>query len=290
MSTPLYLGVDGGGTNCRARLSDDRGRILGEGRGGPANIRLGGERAYAAILEAARQALVQAGLSEEHLAGLHVGLGLAGVNVAQVRDAFLALPSPFAHVRLVCDATIACLGAHGGEDGGIVIIGTGSNALARVGGRTISLGGWGFELSDQGSGAVMGQRALRLALLAHQGLRPATALSRALMARWQDDPERLFLWGAAARPGDYAALMPLILEHAAACDMLALELLSEGAAEIGALVDALLRHGAPCVSLLGGLAGVMAQWLAPPLRARLVEPRGDALDGALLLARGEVAA
>ncbi|MFD1331301.1 N-acetylglucosamine kinase, partial [Methylopila musalis] len=32
----LFLGVDGGGTRCRARLADAGGRVLGEGLSGPA--------------------------------------------------------------------------------------------------------------------------------------------------------------------------------------------------------------------------------------------------------------
>ncbi|SEA44538.1 BadF/BadG/BcrA/BcrD ATPase family protein [Rubrimonas cliftonensis] len=50
---------------------------------------------------------------------------------------------------------------------------------------------------------------------------------------------------------------------------------------------------APCaggaagpVALLGGLAGTLAPRLPAPLRARLVAPRGDALDGALMALRG----
>ena len=34
----LFLGIDGGGTGCRAAVCDGAGRILGEGRGGPSNI------------------------------------------------------------------------------------------------------------------------------------------------------------------------------------------------------------------------------------------------------------
>ena len=39
--TDLFIGVDAGGTRCRARLVDQAGTVLGEGQGGPANIRLG---------------------------------------------------------------------------------------------------------------------------------------------------------------------------------------------------------------------------------------------------------
>ena len=59
----LLLGVDGGGTKCRARLADCDGTILGEGMAGPANIRFGLEESFSAVLVAANQCLEQAGLS-----------------------------------------------------------------------------------------------------------------------------------------------------------------------------------------------------------------------------------
>ena len=39
--TPLFLGVDGGGTGCRARVETADGRVLGQGLAGPATLRLG---------------------------------------------------------------------------------------------------------------------------------------------------------------------------------------------------------------------------------------------------------
>src|SRR5436305_15333823 len=58
----LLLGADGGGTQCRARLTSASGAKLGEGTGGPANIRFGLEQSFVAILDATRQCLRQAGL------------------------------------------------------------------------------------------------------------------------------------------------------------------------------------------------------------------------------------
>ena len=49
MQWELFLGVDGGGTRCRARLADLSGKILGEGSAGPANIRFGIEPSFAAV-------------------------------------------------------------------------------------------------------------------------------------------------------------------------------------------------------------------------------------------------
>jgi N-acetylglucosamine kinase-like BadF-type ATPase len=36
-----YLGIDGGGTRCRARIEDKNGGVLGEAGSGPATTRIG---------------------------------------------------------------------------------------------------------------------------------------------------------------------------------------------------------------------------------------------------------
>mgnify|MGYP000091327483 CR=1 FL=1 len=42
-----YLGIDGGGTNCRARLANQNLETIAETRGGPANTTIGdGSQAY----------------------------------------------------------------------------------------------------------------------------------------------------------------------------------------------------------------------------------------------------
>jgi glucosamine kinase len=59
---------------------------------------------------------------------------------------------------------------------------------------------------------------------------------------------------------------------------------------IDILAARLADHGAARLALMGGLAVGMALWLAPATRARLVTPAGDALDGALRLARAHAGA
>ncbi len=122
MADSLFVGIDGGGTNCRARLRDARGTLLGEGRGGPANVRLGGETVMASILTACRTAFATAGLAETDFRRAHVGLGLAGAIGPD--DGTLLAGHPFASAVLDTDAYTAWLGAFRGGPGAILIIGT----------------------------------------------------------------------------------------------------------------------------------------------------------------------
>src|SRR6185312_349557 len=179
MSQPdLLLGVDGGGTGCRARIEDADGRVLGTGIGGPAAVRLGIDQSMAAVESACRGALAEAGLPADAMGRMDAAIGLAGVGRKGVLEQLTSRDHPFRSVLYVNDATIACIGAHGGRDGGIVIVGTGSVGFGVVDGREIRVGGYGFPISDEGSGADIGLHAIRLTLRAHDERAIGTSLTR----------------------------------------------------------------------------------------------------------------
>lgn len=174
-----YLGIDAGGSNCRARLIDAEGTIIGEGRSGAANARIGIEALYDTLKDTADQAIAQAGLTPEQRAQIKAGMGIAGITRPGVRDALEKLDFGFASTAYATDALIANLGAHGGHDGAILIIGTGSAAQLRVDGHDFTIGGYGFPISDEGSGAALGLSAMRHALRALDGRTRQTPLSTA---------------------------------------------------------------------------------------------------------------
>lgn len=285
MAQTLFIGVDGGGTQCRARLCDQDGRPLGEGLGGPANARLDPALVMGSILTACRGAARAAGLDEAALAEADVGLGLAGAGQRSARERLLAQGHPFRSVAIETDAYAAWLGAHQGRDGAILIIGTGSCGLAVVGGVQTYVGGWGAEISDEGSGAAIGRELIRQALWAYDGRRPMSPLAAAVLARFEDSAEAIVDWAGRARPGDFAAHVPLVFEHAPRRDPLAAELLGEAARAIAHIAGRLLDTGAPTIGALGGLAEPLRPWLPPPVQARLVPPAADAMNGAILMAR-----
>ncbi len=287
MTTRLFIGVDGGGTGCRARIEDADGRVLGTGIAGPAAVRLGIDRSFAAVETACRGALEEAGLPCEALGSMVAGVGLAGVGRKGLQEQLIAHPHPFGAVTYVNDATIACIGAHGGRDGGIVIIGTGSVGFAVVGGREVRVGGYGFPISDEGSGADLGLHAIRLALRAFDERGTATALTRDVLNRFQNDPFEAVAWMDKATATDYATFAPLVMRHADNGDPVARRVVRDAAEQIDELVRRLVECGDPRIALLGGLASPMQLWLAPDVQRRLSPIEGDAVDGALLLARRE---
>src|SRR4051794_37725641 len=77
---PLFVGVDGGGTGCRARIENAEGCLLGTGIAGPAALRIGIDSALVEVEKACRAALEEARLGSNSLSSMHAGIGLAGVG------------------------------------------------------------------------------------------------------------------------------------------------------------------------------------------------------------------
>lgn len=271
----LFLGIDGGGTGCRAAVADGTGRVLARAEAGPANIASDKAGAAANILRAAEGALAAAGAG---VAQVRAGLGLAGANAAGVAEE-LALILPFARVRVVTDAVTAVMGALGAGDGIVAAMGTGSVFGVQRGGGVRQIGGRGLSLGDEGSGAWIGRAILSRALRAADGLEPVTPLLRALIDEAGGD-DRVVSFSLTARPADYAALAPRVLTSD---DPAAQAVMREAEGHVVAAVEVLRAGDDLPVVFLGGLGPAFAARLTGrwPIRA----PLGTALDGALMLAR-----
>lgn len=284
MAGPLYLGVDGGGTGCRARLETAAGEVLGRGQSGPASMRFGFETARYAIVTAALQAVRESGLGDEALSRIHAGIGLAGTGIRGARRALEEWQHPFASAWFEGDGYTAWLGAFGGQDGGIVVCGTGSIGITFQD-RTIRVGGYGFPVSDEGSGADIGLNAIRHALRTLDGRASPTAFTEDVMAKFSHDPAEIVDWMDRARATDYATVAPIVVHHAAKGDPGAVALMEHAASRISDLALALIERGAPKVALVGGLADIMPPWMPRHMHSHIVPPAGDAMAGAILLAK-----
>lgn len=284
-----FVGIDGGGTSCRARIEDAAGHYLGAGLAGAAATRLGIDSSIAALTRAGLAAAEDAGLPPESLAEMHAGVGLAGIGRQGALEELIRRPQPFRRTVYTNDAVIACLGAHGGQDGGIVITGTGSVGLAMLNGQQFRIGGYGFPISDEGSGAEIGLHAVRLALRAHDQRLLFTPLARDLMGRFNNDPFAVVAWTERATATEFASFAPRVFQHADEGDALARRIVTNAARQVGAMAHRLQALGAKRISLLGGLAAPITNWLEPDVKQLLSPPEQDAVAGALLLARRDAA-
>ncbi|NRA18971.1 MAG: N-acetylglucosamine kinase [Oceanospirillaceae bacterium] len=279
------LGIDGGGTSCRVRLCDASGNTLGQGESGSANVRLGASTVFQSIAEATEQALKTAGLNADILSKTYAGLGLAGAVSEQLNLSITEYPHPFADLCIDNDAVIACLGAHRGHDGAILILGTGSCAMLKHQQQFQVLGGWGLTISDHGSGARLGLNLVREALAAFEGLVAQSPLSQVFMQQHQQSPAQLLHWADNAKPRDFAALVPMIINYYQHHDPLALQLIETSLQEITLMLNRLQGMGAKRIALMGGYANFIAPLLTERQSAIITPAQGDALDGAIIMAK-----
>jgi glucosamine kinase len=279
----FVLGIDGGGTSCRAALATADGAVLGRAKSGAANIRTDLTGARTNIVEAARLAFLDAGKDPNLIPQAAAVLGLAGANVGTYRQQLEAI-LPFAASRVETDAEIALEGAVGSGDGAMAILGTGTAYMARRGGKARAIGGWGFQVGDQGSGARIGRDLLEQTLLAHDGIRPSSPLTDEMLSVFRDNPEGVVEFTTSAKPGDFGGFAPKVFEHAARGDIVATWIVDKAVADVEASLNVLdLRDGDP-LCLLGGLASLYAPLLSARYRALLKPPLDDALGGAVAMA------
>ncbi len=266
---PTVIGFDGGGSRCAAFWIDHEGRVLDHGVGGSTHEWYGqGALAVGSVEEALGPMLERQG-------GRPDGAGFTSPGGEAAFERFVALLAPAA-VQGCSEAEVQ-FAAAGMSHGLLILAGTGSFVQGRTrDGRSLTVGGAGPVIGDDGSGYEIAILAIKRACLAEQLPASATPLATAVRRylgaeqRWdivrvfhQENPGRRRLAGLApivcalAAEGDTAALW--VLETAAArLAWLAANVVAElgmeregdvllvgGAAQSSAYRDALMRHVAP---------------------------------------------
>ncbi len=282
--TDYILGIDGGGTSCRAAVARPDGIILGRGKSGAANILTDPNNAIISITEAAKAAYREAGLDEAGINGASAFLGVAGTNVGDLTR-YVHDRLPFQHTDIDSDGLIALQGAIGDEEGAVAILGTGSIYMGRKGNTVHYIGGWGFTIGDLGGGARLGHALLQETLLAHDGVHPRSGVTDAILEEFKGDPRGIVEFARLSKPGDFGRFAPVVFDHARRGDAQAIAIVKAGAATVNESLDAIMElAGAQRLCLLGGLAQIYPEWLSERHRAILVEAEADALTGAVALA------
>ena len=275
------IGVDGGGTGTRVRLALPDGAELAQARSGPSGLAHGIDQAWQNIGEAVAKAFAIIGVAHPGIGSAAIGLGLAGVHNKQWAAQFEAANPGYRALRLETDGFTTLMGAHGGNPGTIVAIGTGSVGQALLSdGTQREVGGWGFPAGDEASGGWIGLRAINHIEQVIDGRKSDSAFAREVIGACGGTRNAIQVWLGSATQTSYAQLAPIVVAHAAS-DATARGFLVEAAAEVAGIARALDPSGALPLALCGGLGAPLRPYLPPELLARSVTPYGDAASGAL---------
>jgi glucosamine kinase len=290
-TTSHILAVDGGGTKTRAALLAADGTPLAERTGGPCNLFQDPDAGLAEIRRLWQHLAATAGLAHDTAARTTLSAGLAGANAPGSLGRFKNAFPDFAACHLSTDGYTTLLGATGGEPGGLLAIGTGVVGYRlHASGEVQKLSGWGFPIGDRGSGAWLGWRAIGDWLEFKDGYanQPRSALWSRLEATLGATTADILGWLKPARPADFAALAPVVIEAAGAGDAKARVLLDEAGDHHRRLAEAMAPTTSEPLVLAGGLAPVFRTCLDKALSAALADASRTAspLDGAILIAQG----
>ena len=282
------IGIDGGGSGTRARLTRPDGEILSFAQAGPSALGQGVPQAWDSVRQAIAELFKIAGIEDWQPEDCAVGLGLAGAIVARQHREFIQSGHRFGQIDLANDGYTTLLGAHDGRPGAIIAAGTGSIGEAlREDGTHVSIGGWGYPVGDEGSGAWIGMRAMRETHHATDGRAAAGSMVKAIWGVAGTTRDSVLTWGERAGQHAHASLAPLVFDSAAT-DSKARQILDDAALALDELALALDPSGRLPLAIVGSIGQRLQERLAPLIRSRLVEPAGDAVDGALHLIRARL--
>ncbi len=244
-----YLGIDGGGTKTRCLLADETNVLAKEmaTSGGSNIVRLGEQPARQALHAAIRQACASAKITPNQIRAVCIGAaGAARPEItAKIRSILreLILEIPAEKIEVVGDSVIALEAGFGAGPGVIAIAGTGSIVYGRnANGDTARAGGWGFAISDEGSGHWIGRRAIAAVMSAYdegQG----TALTNLILQAWKLNSLDELVQQANATPApDFPRLLHIVLRAADGGDAVASGLLADAGAKLAALAAMVIHR------------------------------------------------
>jgi glucosamine kinase len=278
MKSMYVLGIDAGGTKTVCYLATGEGQIVGEGRGGGANLQAHGELEVEKVLHA----VIEDAYGDRTVLPAAVCLGVAGVDRAEddriVRGIMRRLGFR-SHTLVVNDALVALVAGVGEQPGVVLIAGTGSIAYGvNPDGYAARSGGWGYVLGDEGSGYWIGRNALAAAVREADGRGPKTRLTPLILAHFnltQAPGLVREVYDKGLQRQAIAALGPIVERARDEGDVVASEILRTASMELtqaaASVIERLEMRGHAFRTVLAGGMFRVIPWLVEDVTRRLAE-------------------
>jgi N-acetylglucosamine kinase-like BadF-type ATPase len=164
ISDGFYIGIDSGGTKCELLITDSNKKVLFNKVYKGVHYSVAGAELYSSTIAGfIKNSLRSVQLNLKNC--IAIGIGAAGareekdrINLRKVFEKKLN----YKNILVTSDAMTALYGAFEGEEGIILISGTGSVLYGFSGRDVTRVGGWGRIFGDEGSGYWLGKRTLNL--------------------------------------------------------------------------------------------------------------------------------
>ena len=254
MNRPDFVcGVDGGGTKTTAICCSPDGKEIARRVFGPFNLNSIGTQAFESILNELISFLDETGNCKALCIG---AAGITNNRVSECAEAVLSKTRiPY---KLLGDFEIAHTGALDGNEGIILIAGTGSVCYGKnKDGKTAMAGGWGHLIGDAGSGYGIGRDALAAVSRLYDGYGKASVLKDLLARELNlDTAEKIVSYVYSNDKSAVAALSPLVEKACTSGDPVAMEIVrtnAEALVQLVKTVSSRLGLTSCKVALLGGL-------------------------------------
>jgi glucosamine kinase len=297
---PFFLGIDGGGTKTRCIVGDEKSQ-LGAGSSSSSKVQRVGEAcARDALAAVVHEACVQAGISPRQIARTCAGITGSARREIAVLMRNLTSSIVGGQVEIVGDVEIAFEDAFAARPGVVVIAGTGSIAYGRNSkGETARAGGWGYAVSDEGSGHWIGVEAVRAALRARDRGDHSVSLDDFMAGLGARDFEDFIVRLNGSPQIDFAPLFPVVLAASENGDPIASEILTSAGRELadlaGTVIERLFGEQSILVAIHGGVlvsSTIVRNRFAGELKSRhplaaFLDREVDPARGALQRARRE---
>lgn len=164
MTKTYYIGIDGGGTKTKFDLFDSDKNSIASITTPTIHPAQASFKEAVSVLTNAKEKLLANINDSDYVLKVGAGLGGYGINADYRKKLEDEFSTVFEEFKLYSDAYAAMLGALAGEDGILMIAGTGSIALAKVGDETFRCGGFGYRYGDEGSAYSIGKALISRAL------------------------------------------------------------------------------------------------------------------------------
>lgn len=287
MEQKYIIGIDGGGTKTIGRiekLSTNESHTIQSGASSLSNDFANAQIVLKELIEKLLLKFKASALD------VHVLIGVAGGGVASQAEQLIdELPFAFSSLKVVNDAKTSLYGANNGSPVAVIALGTGSvGARLDENGKEFYVGGWGFPIGDEASGAKLGFNAVQSLLSEinwHQEAR--SKMAKAVAAKLGEDKQQIANWLAKAQAKDYGSLSRDVFAAKDECSV-AKSLIEQHVSDTEQLIQQTRLDSGVDVVLMGGLAEVTLPLLSDDIKSYCKLTGGSSLDGACLLAQKQL--